>query len=78
LDPVSAQTTANSTPSGGIAISAAAVGAPPNDKIVVLTTGSQPDGGMLTLTVNNVKDMGGNVDWRQQREGFHQLFLHRP
>jgi hypothetical protein len=61
VDPTTAQTTANYQISGGLTVSAAVLGAAPNDNVVVLTTSKQAEGATLTLTVNNVKDAAGNA-----------------
>ncbi len=64
LDPATAQATGNYQISGGVTVSAAALGAPAGqagDNVVVLTTSTQAEGATLTLTVNNVKDVPGNA-----------------
>lgn len=61
VDPATAAVAANYQLSGGVATSAAALGAPPADNVVVLTTSAQPEGATLTLTVKGVTDLAGNV-----------------
>jgi hypothetical protein len=64
VDPVSAQTAANYKLSGGVTISSAALASPAGtagDNVVILTTSQQAEGSRLTLTVNNVKDVPGNL-----------------
>lgn len=59
LDPASAQSVANyQVP--GLTISAAVLGAMPNDNVVVLTTSRQAEGLDYCLTVNNLEDIAGN------------------
>ncbi|MCB1125703.1 MAG: Ig-like domain-containing protein, partial [Verrucomicrobiae bacterium] len=63
VDPATAQTIANYQLTGGVTVQAAALAAPsgsPGDNLVVLTTSQQPEDTLLTLTVNNVKDLDGN------------------
>ncbi|MCZ7639749.1 MAG: PA14 domain-containing protein [Verrucomicrobia bacterium] len=59
LDPATANTAANYRLSGGLNVTAASLSAAPNDNTVVLTTSRQSEGTVLTLTVNNVKDLAG-------------------
>ncbi len=64
LDPASAANTANYTIDNGVTVTAAALGATPGtpgDNVVVLTTSTQPQNTLFTLTVSNVKDVPGNV-----------------
>ncbi len=64
LDPASATNTANYSISNGVTVTAAALGAAPGtpgDNVVALTTSLQPPSSIFTLTVNNVKDVPGNV-----------------
>jgi hypothetical protein len=61
VDPTTAQATANYQLSGGITVTAATQNPAPNDDQVILTTSAQPEGAELTLTVNNVQDLSGNV-----------------
>ncbi|MBI4659700.1 MAG: Ig-like domain-containing protein [Verrucomicrobia bacterium] len=61
LDPTTAQTAANYKLSGGITVSSATLGAAPGDNKVTLKTSKQSEGATLTLTVSNVKDIGGNT-----------------
>jgi hypothetical protein len=61
LEPASAQVAANYKLSGGVTISSAALAAAPNDDTVTLGTSRQAEGTTLTLTVSNVKDLGGNT-----------------
>lgn len=58
LDPTTAQATANYGLSGGVTISAATQVSP---GVVLLTTSAQAENTALTLTVNNVGDLNGNV-----------------
>ena len=63
LDEASAETPGNYALSGGVTVSAAALAAEAGtagDDTVVLTTSRQPEGTVLTLTVNNVKDAAGD------------------
>ena len=63
LDEASAETAGNYALSGGVTVSAAALAAEAGtagDDTVVLTTSRQPEGTVLTLTVNNVKDAAGD------------------
>ena len=63
LDEASAETAGNYDLSGGVTVSAAALAAEAGtagDNTVVLTTSGQPEGTVLTLTVNNVKDAAGD------------------
>ena len=64
LDPTSATATANYQIDNGVSVIGANLGAPPGttgDNIVTLTTSKQPQNTTLTITVNNVKDVPGNV-----------------
>jgi hypothetical protein len=58
LDPTSAQAVANYSLSGGVTVSAATLA---GANRVRLTTSVQAENTPLTLTVNNVKDLTGNV-----------------
>lgn len=63
LDEASAETAGNYDLSGGVTVSAAALAAEAGtagDDTVILTTSRQPEGTVLTLTVNNVQDAAGN------------------
>jgi len=61
LDPATAQTAANYQLSGGVTVSSPTLRAAPDDNIVTLQTSLQAEGASLVLTVNNVKDLAGNV-----------------
>ncbi|MBT4275854.1 MAG: hypothetical protein HOD39_13035, partial [Verrucomicrobia bacterium] len=61
VDPATAGIKDNYSLSGGVNVTGATVGAAPNDHIVTLTTSSQKEGTMLTITVNNVTDLFGNA-----------------
>jgi hypothetical protein len=61
LDAATAAAAANYKITPGITVSAAALGAAPNDNRVTLTTSKMAADGELTLTVSNVKDLAGNV-----------------
>jgi hypothetical protein len=61
VDPTTAQATANYQLSGGVTITAVTQNPVPNDNQVVLSTSAQAEGAELTLTVNNVQDLSGNV-----------------
>ncbi|HAQ99582.1 MAG TPA: hypothetical protein DCR61_09535 [Verrucomicrobiales bacterium] len=61
IDPVTGGNKDNYSLSGGVNVTGATVGAAPNDHIVTLTTSSQKEGTMLTITVNNVTDLFGNT-----------------
>lgn len=64
LDPATAETAANYKVDNGVSVSAAKLGAPAGtagDNRVVLTTSKQGQGALLTITVNNVKDVPGNA-----------------
>lgn len=61
VDSASGGNASNYALSDGVRISAAVVEAAPNDKVVVLTTSPQPEGGTLTLRVSHVKDLSGNA-----------------
>ena len=63
LDPASAETAANYSLSNGISVDSASLAGAPgtaNDNTVILETGEQPTGTVLTLTVNNVNDAAGD------------------
>ncbi|MBT5925936.1 MAG: hypothetical protein HOH33_04905, partial [Verrucomicrobia bacterium] len=64
LDQGSAETAGNYSASGGINITAAALGgAPgtPGDNVVILNTSTQEPGTVVTLTVDGVTDVAGNA-----------------
>ena len=61
VDPATGNVAGNYSLSGGLNVTAAAVGAAPNDNVVTLTTSKQAEGSIHTLTVNNVSDLFGNV-----------------